>query len=162
MTQFLRPIFEISNSGWTVNPSGSTWAAVDEAVADDSDYIQTSTSGHVVELALQTGGDPANNINHQYTFRVRKGAGSSLTVALYDGATLIATVTNTTTYAGFTDVTVTLTGGEADAIGNYGDLRLRLTNNANVNVRVAQAWFQCDDAGAPAAEQFMTPNRGYW
>jgi hypothetical protein len=144
MTQFARPDADITTD-WTTTP---LWSKVDEASADDADFIQDSTSGHVAELNLSDVSDPVSASTHVVRWRRRSGTSPNVTIALYQGATLIASSTDTTTSGSFADASFTLSGAEADAITDYTDLRLRFTNNANVNYRVSQCWFECPDVPA--------------
>lgn len=144
MTQFARPDADITTQ-WTTTP---LWSKMDEVSADDTDFIQDSTSGHVAEVSLSNVSDPLSSTGHVVRWRRRSGTSPSVTIGLYQGATLIASSTDTTTTGSFTDTSFTLSGAEADAITDYNDLRLRFTNGANVNYRVSQAYFECPDVSS--------------
>lgn len=141
MTQYARPDADITTQ-WTTTP---LWSKIDEVSADDADFIQDSTSGHVAEVSLSNVSDPGVSSGHVVRYRKRTGTSPNVTLALYQGATLIASTTDTTTAGSFGDASFTLSGAEADAITDYTDLRLRFTNNANVNYRISQVYFECPD-----------------
>lgn len=132
--QYARPTGDVSNAGsWTDQSSGTTnlYSFIDETTSDTADYVisPTTPSAATIEFTLTSIPDPAVSTNHVYSFVARKpsvGAPLSLTASLYQGVTLIRSevVVLTTT---FTQYNVTLTGGEADAITNYSDLRLRFS-----------------------------------
>lgn len=144
MAQTARPDSDITTD-WTTAP---LWSKIDEAVADDADFITDSTSGHVAEVTLTDVTDPNSSSNHIVYWRHRSGTNPNVTIALYQGTTLIASTVASTTVAAFTDINFTLSGAEADAITDYSDLRLRFTNNANVNYRVSQAYLEVPDVVA--------------
>lgn len=119
--QLLRPTSDISAGAWTPS-SGLTLAPMlNEAVADDASFIQT-TSSSTSEVAFGTGLSPGVTTGHTIRFRA-KGIGA-LSVSLVQGATVISTFTPsmTTSYALYS---WTLSGAEAATISNYSDLRLR-------------------------------------
>lgn len=147
MAQNLRPDADITTD-WTTAP---LWSKIDEVSADDLDFISSSTSGHVAEVTLTNGTDPSSSTGHIIYWR-RRGTATSLVVTLYQGATLIATApTDTGPGAVYADTSYTLSGGEADAITDYADLRIRFTLGAAVNTRVSQSLFEIPDAAAAGA-----------
>jgi hypothetical protein len=116
-----------SSSGGSNISSGSAYTFLDdEALAASGDYLlfQNTTSG-VLEVKLGTMIDPLGNTEHVIKYYTSGGDGSSaMTAKLYQGATLIATLTpwaNSST----SEYIYTLSASEADAITDYSDLRIR-------------------------------------
>ncbi len=123
--QLLRPTSDISAGAWTPSTGVDLYATVDEAAADDADY-NTTSSASTHELAFSFGVDPESSSGHTVRYRA-KGIGT-LTVTLRQGATLIATHVPTLT-GSYQTFSFTLSGAEADAITNYGDLRVRFVSS---------------------------------
>lgn len=134
--QVLTPATDITTAGWVVTGGTGTFAsALDENVADDADYITSpaNPTGAVFETKVTSGSDPVSSVSHSFDYRVRvQSAGTySVTVGLYQGATLIASVVRTTGLTtAYQSFTLTLSGAQADAITDYADLRLRATVTA--------------------------------
>lgn len=130
MPQFARPTTDITDGGWTTDTGGTALAAaIDETVASDADYIQSSAdpSGDIVRVKLGSLTDPASSTGHVVRYRIDKsGTGMlDLTVRLVQGvSTVIAEWTHANVAAGPTDVAQTLTGPQTDAITDYTDLSL--------------------------------------
>lgn len=157
MAQFARPDSDVSNAGaWTTAP---LWSKVDETVASDADLI-TSAVGPVnamCELGLSDVTDPRVGTGHIWRVRAQRTGGVfdvayTLKVDLMEGATVRATQTHSIgTLATWTDFTRTLTAGEADAITDYANLRVRLTADdagslLSDSVRVSFAELEVPDA----------------
>ena len=101
------------------------YAMLNEAVADDANYITTPTPS-TCEVKLSLGVDPVSSINHLPAIRCR-GTSGTITVNLMQGATVKATFVLTVTPA-FTTFTPTLTTIEIDSLTDYGDLHYRFTS----------------------------------
>ena len=127
------PDADVTTNSWTNELGGTTnlYASIDEAEANDGDYISSPTvnngSTSYYECSLEPLSDPLSSSSHIVRYRLGRASGSgsvTITVSLRQGAsTEIAswqhTSPSTVTYA------QTLTAGQADAITDYGDLRLR-------------------------------------
>lgn len=133
MPQFARPSADTVRTGWTDQAGGTTnvYATIDEASADDADYVKTPTppGTNEFETLLTAVTDPVSSTGHVMRWRRRKQPASgsaqvNLTVRLMQGATQIASVADTNLPGTFTDTSYTLSGAEADAITDYSDLRL--------------------------------------
>jgi hypothetical protein len=133
--QYARPASTVSLGTWTDQAGGTTniHTTLDETSADDADYVRSQaspTGANPYETALGSLTDPATSANHILRYRLRKeatGNAVALAVALYEGATQRATWTESNIGTAWSTVERTLTGGEADSITNYADLRVRLT-----------------------------------
>ncbi len=129
MSQFARPTSDVSLGGW----SGPAWSAIDEVTASDADFTSSpvAPSNATLEVALGAVEDPQVSTGHYVRYRFQKdaanGAQINVTVALMQGAVQIASWVHTNIANGFTTVTQTLTGPQADAITDYANLRLRFT-----------------------------------
>lgn len=133
--QLARPDADVTGSPTWTGDGGETtnlYQRIDEASASDTDYIRSvlDPSADVHEVGLETLTDPASSSDHIVRYRARKQAAGDpidLTVSLMQGATQIAAWTETALATSWSTVTRTLTGGEADAITDYADLRLRFS-----------------------------------
>jgi len=157
--QFARPDADVSAGTWTTAP---LWSSIDEAAADDGDLITSSTtSGSTCEVALSDVTDPAVSTGHIVRYRYSKtatgGSSPNITVDLVENTTVRASsgavaIPDATTW---NDGTFTLTGGEADSITDYADLRLRFTmtraGGSARGARVSWAEFEVPAAGTPAS-----------
>jgi len=148
MSQFARPDSDISAGSWATAP---LYAKIDEVTYSDADYISVTSNANTCELGLSTVTDPVSSASHIVRFRSRKALqGTSVTVTLMDGATTIRSFAqalgNTSTAYSFT-----LTSGEADNIGDYSDLRLKLTSAIGRVGSVFISWAELEvpDAGSP-------------
>jgi len=145
MPQFARPSTDTTRDNWTEDDGTTTsiFDQIDEAVADDNDFIQTqlTPTSDVYVTKLSSVEDPQSSSGHIVRYRYRKDASGGdqvdLTVQLRQGyvnegatGTLIASATHTDiSGSAWTDGTLTLSSGEADAITDYADLYLRFVAN---------------------------------
>jgi hypothetical protein len=149
MAQFARPDSDVNDGNWTDpngNNNGDLFDDIDETVADDNDYIESEQDpvADVCEVGLSSVTDPVGNVNHVVRYRYQKneqGGGQpgdiDIIVSLYDGANLIHAETHLDVSMGWAAGTFTLTGGEADNINDYTDLRLRFSADKSAGVRTS-------------------------
>lgn len=128
--QFLRPISDVSNSGWTPSSGSDLFAMIGETVRNDSTYISATVPGAICEVLLGTSaGDPLSSVDHLPRIVMSAGTGGII-VRLKQGATLI----KAWTYASLTGTDTlyepTLTSGEIDSITDYTNLRLEMETTA--------------------------------
>ena len=137
LVQVARPTTDVTDGTWTDQAGGvSLFAAIDEAVASDADYIQSvnaTTTADVAEIALGIITDPAVSTGHVIRYRYGKDAAAgdvvNLTVSLRQGtATEIAAWTHTDISDVPITVAQTLTALQADAVTDYSALRLRFSS----------------------------------
>lgn len=136
MAQFARPDGNITQTNFT-----NGFANIDEVTASDADFAYgANNTVAVLEVSLGNVTDPASSSGHTFRYRVAKtnagvvdGGGNAVTVTaeLYQGTTLIAADTAKTVTGTWTQYALTLTGGQADSITDYNDLRLRFTTSAS-------------------------------
>jgi hypothetical protein len=132
MAQFARPSADTVNTGWVEDDDTSVnmFQEIDETAFDDADYIKSPTppGTNEYETLLTSVTDPVSSSNHIMRWRRRKqptaGATINLTVRLLQGGTQVTSQADNNLPTSFTTTTYTLSGGEADAITNYADLRL--------------------------------------
>jgi hypothetical protein len=124
--QYLAPISDLSTGGWSQSTGPTLYAVLDESVANDSDYIST-TSATTCELKLGNGNDPLSSTGHILKYRILAGSGT-LSVALKQGSTTIASWVHTLTGLP-QDISNTLSGTEADSITDYTNLRVTFTSS---------------------------------
>lgn len=161
MTQYARPASDISAGNWTdegaVDNDGNLYTSLDEVTKDDdSSYVTNNTGDDTGEVKLSAVADPVSSTGHvvHCWFRtIGGGAGEKLDVSLYEATTEIAGVVNQSNRsASYADATFRLTAGEADSIGDYSDLRIRLIANTvggTEEIRVTQCYLEVPDAAAP-------------
>lgn len=143
MPQNARPDADTHIGNYTDQGGGvsNIFQAIDEAVASDADYIQ-SPANPVDEpyvCRLSDVADPLLSTGHVVRVRVSTNVASGgesiiFTIELRQGyvseasqGTLIASgVSGAISGTGWTDLVLTLTGPEADAITNYNDLFIRI------------------------------------
>jgi hypothetical protein len=101
---------------------------LDETTADDADLIYTVTSSSECEVQFGSIPDPAVSTDHIVRYRIKGDGTSGVTVALRQGSsTEITSWTHDPAPSSWTTYEQTLTGGQADSITDYADLRLRFT-----------------------------------
>jgi len=128
--QFLRPIADIANSGWTPSTGSNLFSCIGEAVRNDSTYIRATAPGAICEVLLGTSsGDPLSSINHLPRIVMSAGSGGII-LRLKQGATIIKAWTYASLAGSDTLYEPTLTSGEIDAISDYTDLRLEMETTA--------------------------------
>lgn len=145
MAQFGRPSADTNNPGlYTDEVGGSTniFNSIDEAVINDSDYIQSPSapSNAVYVTKLSNLEDPVSSSGHIIRFRRAKnaagGAQINITHELRQGyvnegaqGTLIKQVAETNVSETLATTATTLSAGEADSITDYTSLYLRILSN---------------------------------
>lgn len=121
--QLAAPSADVSAGGWTASTGSDLYAMLDEAAADDGDYI-TTTGASTCEVTLGSLSDPASSTGHIVRYRI-SSTGGGIIVRLRQGTTTIATWTHSPAPTSLTTYEQTLTGGEADSITDYSALRLQ-------------------------------------
>jgi hypothetical protein len=147
MSQYARPDSDIALNSWTYSTGSTLYECIDEVTPSDTDYIQRAGGGSsTCEMGLSTVTDPTSSINHTMRLRGYDGGGSTITVNLYCGATLIK-AWSPAIGESYETVTYTLTGTEADNITNYGDLEVWIYALAGGSAtRVSWFEFEVPDA----------------
>lgn len=132
--QYAQPDADVSDGGWTNELGGAElFSSIDEATANDNDYIQSSPnpSDDACRIRLSDPGAlPAAPFDVMYRFK-REGEGTiNLTVTLFQGGTQIAQWVHNGISASFVDASQTLTGGEFAAITDFNDLSVEFMADA--------------------------------
>ncbi len=170
MAQFARPDSDVSAGGWEPQGGPSTlWEAVDEVSPSDTDYIEALNGENITcELGLTTLTDPGGSSSGaDYHLRVRmQGTGSGgperLMILLFEGATQRAASGNFASRAAWTTQTYTLTAGEADAISNFADLRVKLTSsNLAETEDMWASWVEFEIPSPPAGGLVLLATHHY-
>jgi len=125
---------DISAGTWTTTP---LWSKVNEAVADQVAVIQSAAApvNDTCELSLTDLTDPVSSINHKLRVTRKKDISSGnqidMRYRILQGTTEIASWTDDTNIsdAAYSTVERTLTGGQADAITDYTNLRVEIRAN---------------------------------
>jgi hypothetical protein len=159
MAQYARPDADVSAGNWGPSTGSDLYAVIDEAVTDDSDYISvTDSDGSAETCQVELGGvtDPVSDSGHIITVRASEDSSSSvvaLVITLKQGATTIATYTESSITGSATNYPHTLTTGEADSITNYSALSLVFAATDGMGMgtttTIYQAFFECGNAPAP-------------
>ena len=168
MAQFARPDSDISAGLWDpVGGPSSLFDALNESTPNDgTDYIEALNGENTTcELGLTDVDDPGISTGHIIRFRMQ-GTGSGgperCKVQLFDGATEIANTGNQTSRSAWGTKSYTLSIAETDAIGDYTDLRFKITSSnlgGTEDMWVTWAEFEVPDAvtgGGKARLIFLT------
>ena len=167
MTQYARPDADRTDGAWLNSAGNNTnlYSYVDGASAG-SDYIESidsSASADTVILDLSSVTDPENAANHTVFYRAKMsegmmGGGPDLTIALFQGGagSPIATKTDSGLTTSFSDDNLNLSTSEANAITDYGDLRIKFTRAAGggaggETATISWCFFSCDAAASSSA-----------
>jgi hypothetical protein len=157
---FARPSADISRGSWVTN-SGATanlWSAIDEATADDADYVISALGDNTAyEVHLSSVAPAIITRQHSVTLRGRKDAAAGntkgVTVALVQGTTVIASQDFPTLTATVNQDVINLPKSVANAITDYADLRIRFTptgitsgGGARRRVVIPQAFLRVPEA----------------
>ena len=144
MAQSARPNSDAFVGNYADEGAANTdiYQSVDEAVANDSDYIisDAGPSNSAAAVSLSSMDDPGTSAAHVVRYRYRKdsagGAAIDMTIELREGynnevsrGTLIASQTHTNIGESVAEGSFTLAGPEADAITNYADLSIRIVSD---------------------------------
>lgn len=147
-----RPISDITTGWSTLVGAATRWQAIDEVTNDVADYIQ-GTNAQVYECKLGPAAAPASNVGGSvvvWSIAGGGGAAEKLTVALYQGTTLIATPINGVNISrnNWFEYSGALTTTHLNAITDWTDLRLRMTvtGSGSDAVLVSQAYMVGGDA----------------
>lgn len=131
----IRPDADNTDGSWTTDSGGTTlFAALDETVADDADYIQSALrpSNDLCKIGLS---DPSGTMTEPMKVRYRykkdlAGDGSiELRVRLLQGTTQITSWTHSNIAASFVTAEQTLSSGEFASITDFTDLYLEFRGN---------------------------------
>jgi len=120
-----RPDADVAAGAWTASTGSDLFAMLDEETPADADYIHTA-SASTCEIGLSDATDPGTSSGQVLRYRARSDDASTLIAKLMEGATTIASRTHASVPNTWTEYTMTLTGGECDAITDYADLRVKL------------------------------------
>jgi hypothetical protein len=144
MAQFGRPSTDASIGGYQDQAGGTTniFGTIDETSASDADYVRSVVApvNAPYVTRLTTLEDPLSSSGHTIRWRRQKNAAGGATVNLTvqlrqtyvnEGSpgTLIAEKATVAVPDSWTDDSLTLSGGEADAITDYTALYLRFVAN---------------------------------
>lgn len=155
MSQFARPNSDISNTNWSPSTGTTLYGCIDETTASDTDYIRGTSSSAVCEIGLSSVDDPQSSSNHTLRLRAKAngtGAGEKWTVQLKQGSTIISTPLNAANISrSWTDLSFTLTSGEADSITDYSALSVYMTpTTAGASESVDVSWMELEVPDPPA------------
>lgn len=155
--QYARPSSTITSGSWTYSGS-SLHEDTDEEAPDGVAYASSTTDEDECVLGLSSVIDPVSSSGHIIRFTARsvngEKGGENLYVRLYQGDVLIASSAKITLNRNaYEEYTYTLLAEEADAIEDYGNLRIRLHVDAvgsGEEIRVDQVEFETPNE--PAAD----------
>jgi len=100
---------------------------LDESAYSDADYIVSTTSS-TCEMRVTVGTDPVSSTGHILRYRLLAGTGT-ISASLKQGSTTIASYGPHMLTGAAQDFAQTLSGGEADSITDYSDLRVVFVSN---------------------------------
>jgi hypothetical protein len=137
------------------------WQQLDEAAADDDTSVVDSVNnpaesdGSGFEVALGSLPDPQASTGHVVRVRARRNGGArtiTLNWRLYQGATAVIGAKSLTMTDSYQTSTYTLTSGEADAITDYSDLRVRVwgtTSGGGAGSKLRVTWIEFETPDPP-------------
>lgn len=130
---FIRPDADSSDGTWTDQVGGtSLFAAIDESVAADTDYIRSAIApaNDVCKISLSDPSEtPSEPVTVVYRYRKNGTTQINLRVRLLQGVTEIASWTHNDITESFVDGEQELTGLQFAAISDFDDLFLEFTAN---------------------------------
>jgi hypothetical protein len=162
------PASDVTDGTWT-NQAGSAtnlFASIDEPdTPSDTDYIQSvaNPTAELAELGLASLPDPQASDNHSIIVRAfvdaLTGGDVSLTTELRQGASALSTPASwiDTLTDVPTNFSHALSAAQADAITNYGDLRLRFTADQAAPVTSFPTFVDAGAGSAAAAAALTVP-----
>lgn len=143
MTQFARPISDITVGSWVPSSGTDLFSRLNEVVPSDVTEISYtySFSQDSFEVKLGPVSDPTSSANHILSVRVQDAVLGDLNVELYQGSTPI--FASLATGLVFTTVVLTLSAAAADSITDYTDLRVRVTGGTFANSGLSEvSWIE--------------------
>ncbi len=131
--------FGFAQAQAVIGVTDNLYTAVDELIADDTDFITTNllTGSFSTKLKLTSISTPNWPIQHIIKVRALSFVSATLTVGLYEGITLIASFQPSLTST-FTTFSYSLTPAEIASITNYTDLYLVFDSTDRALVSSAQ------------------------
>jgi len=155
-------------ASWNTTP---LWQQVNNGInggtPNDSTHIEDSNFGSpsTCELGLENLTDPNSSSNHILRVRLKNtnSFSESMTFALYEGTTQIASKNQSLGSAEsvFSTYSLTLSAAEANNISDYTDLRVRLTpSTAFSYVQTSEVEFEIPDAGGDGGADPYTTKLG--
>lgn len=169
MPDVFSPISDVTATnitGMSNNTVGQRYQNVDETVVDDADYIYSAngTVG-VFEVLLPSMTDPVNRTGFIVNYRhANMNAGvlsgtafATVTCDLYQGGTLIASETRTSSAAWLTS-NFALTNLQTNAITDFSNLRIRITtsNTSSRGIGISYLSLTMPSYVAPTEENLIT------
>jgi hypothetical protein len=135
VANFARPSADISRGSWTTQSGGTAnlFATIDEAVADDADFVISAIGANsTYECRLSSVAPAIIPRAHLIALRGRKDASGGntkgVTVDLVQGSTVIGSLPFPDLPFAVTQQNVNIPKSMASQITNYADLRVRLTS----------------------------------
>lgn len=158
--------------GWITESAGSSNIHLSaDTTSAGSDFIQgevgfdSAPVGPAI-FTLSNVDDPESAADHKIIYTALATAGGfmgtpGLTIALFEGTTQRhSTTNNSVNTSSATQYTINLSSGEANSIGDYTDLILRVTNagaEMGDNIKVFNMYFQCGDASEEEEADTTSP-----
>ena len=157
--------------GWVDESSGTSNIHTSaDGTSAGSDYVQgqvgfdSAPVGPAI-FTLSNVTDPESAADHKIIYTALATAGGfmgtpGLTIALFEGTTQRHSTTNgSVSTSSATQYTINLSSGEANSIGDYTNLILRVTNAGSEmgdTIRIFNMYFQCGDASEEEEEADTT------
>jgi hypothetical protein len=152
VTQYARPSSDVSTGGWTSAP---LWSKLDDN--SDADYVDGPGTGAVFTCACNAITNPLVTAGFTLRFRARRWGDLTIGVGikheLLEGSTVrMMKTVNLISRLGFTTYEYTPSAAEINAIGNWGNLRHRITEVSLSGDTPSVAWaeFAAPDLAVPA------------
>jgi hypothetical protein len=139
--QTASPTSDISAGSWTYSTGSTLYGCVDEATADNADYIYSSTSSDTVKLGGFGLTDPGVDTGFKVKYRVSATSTDQITAYLYEGATLRATDTTRAPGSTPTDYTWNVAEASVANIGTWSDIAVAFTTGTHSGATSTAAKF---------------------
>jgi hypothetical protein len=163
MAQIARPTSDVSIGAWTGDGGETTnlWDFLNDN--SDAEYIKSGANNTTAEFAIDSLEDPVSSGGHIIRFRMQgSGSGSPerCKVQLFEGAVEIADSGNQTSRGAWATKTYTLSTAQANSIGDYTDLRLKVTSsNLGGTEDMWVAWCELEVPDVPTFKREPTPSK---
>lgn len=129
--QRLKPVSDVTNTGWTQSTGGTIFGTVDEDNPSDSDYFFTNTAGATMRMGLTASGivNPQANAVAGYYIKVRAQAsslGQGFSATVREGSNVRATFQQTNISGSATTYSYSFTQAEINAVSDWNGLTIEI------------------------------------
>lgn len=128
VARYGRPAVDITTGTWAPSSGSDLYEMLNESVANDADYISTSTLSDLFEVKLSPTTDPNSSTGHVISIRLSSNYGNSINLTLKQGSSTLDSWSVSSLTSTPTTYTRILSGAVIDSITDYTDLRITGTS----------------------------------